>query len=185
MRIGKCSGKTDQGFTLIELLVVIGILAILGAVAIPAFSNWIPNYRLKSAARDVVSNFQRTKLEAVRRNANVIISFNPHAYDPKGAVGSYQIFVDDGSGGGTANNFVMDGTETVIVQATMPDNVSLYSAVFTGGNTAAGFNSRGLPASSRIGSVKLRNNRSRYYKITLSLAGNIALKKSNDGVTWN
>lgn len=179
------SSKTCHGFTLIELLVTIGIFTILTAVAIPAFSTWTPNFRLNAAARDLVSNFQKAKMEAVRRNANVVLSFIPQGYVPGGKVGTYQIFVDDGAGGGTAGNFVKDGGEVVILQATMPGNVSLYSAVFTGSTTAAGFNSRGLPASNKTGDVLLRNNNSRYYKVTLGPAGNIALKRSSDGTSWN
>jgi type IV fimbrial biogenesis protein FimT len=174
-----------SGFTLIELLVTIGIMVILVGIAIPAFSTWLPNFRLNAAARDLVSDFQKAKMEAVRRNANVVLSFNQHAYIPAGSVGTYQIFVDDGAGGGTEDNFVRDGGEAMLAQGTMPGNVSLYSAVFTGATTAAGFTSRGLPASNRTGDVLLRNNHARYFKVTLGLAGNIALTRSNDGVTWN
>lgn len=184
MNIERKSLKGCQGFTLLELMVTMAIFAILAAIAIPAFSSWIPNYRLNAAARALVSSFQRAKLEAAKRNVNVVISFSPHAYTPDGAVGTYQIFVDDGAGGGTAGNFVRDGGETLLFQATMPGNVSLYSAAFTGGATQVGFNSRGLPASDRIGNVDLRNNNSRYYQVSLSPIGNITLKKSSDGTTW-
>ena len=185
MKFGRQSLKKCQGFTSVELLVTIAIFAVLAAIAIPAFSAWIPNYRLNAAARDLISNFQRAKMEAVRRNTQVVLSFSPQVYVPEGGVGTYQIFVDDGTGGGTAGNFIRDGGETLLVQATMPSNASLYSAGFTGSTTAAGFNSRGLPASNRTGNVALRNNKSRYYQASLSVAGNISLKTSNDGVTWN
>jgi len=56
------------GFTLIELLVVIAMLAVLGLIAIPAFSAWMPEYRLKQAARELYSNLQRAKMGAVRAN---------------------------------------------------------------------------------------------------------------------
>jgi type IV fimbrial biogenesis protein FimT len=177
MESGTQSSKACQGFTLVELLIIIGIFTVLAAVAIPAFSSWAPNFRLNAAARDLVSNLQKVKMEAVRRNANVVLSFSPQAYVPEGKVGSYQIFVDDGAGGGNAGNFVKDGGEVVILQATMPDNVSLYSAVFTGSTTAVGFNSRGLPASNRTGDIQLKNNNSRAYRVTLGPAGNIVLTK--------
>jgi len=65
-----------SGFTLIEVLMTIVVLAILAAVAVPGFSVWLPNYRLKAAARDMVSNFQLAKLTAVKRNTNCAITFN-------------------------------------------------------------------------------------------------------------
>ena len=96
-------------------------------------------------------------------------------------MGSYQIFVDDGAGGGTAGNEAIDGTELVIATITMPNNVSLYFTNFTG-NTA-GFNSRGLP-NSGLGNVRLSNTNSRFYQISLSLAGNLRMRTSKDGITW-
>ncbi|MGD9076356.1 MAG: prepilin-type N-terminal cleavage/methylation domain-containing protein, partial [Desulfobacteraceae bacterium] len=58
--------KKESGFSLIELLVIIVIIAILAAIAIPAFSAWLPNYRLRQAARDVYSNLQRAKVNAIK-----------------------------------------------------------------------------------------------------------------------
>lgn len=185
MKIGRHYAKSHLGFTLMELMVVMAILAIMAVIAIPAFSRWIPDHRLKAAATDLFSNFQRAKMEAVKRNADVAISFSPQAYNPIGGVGSYEMFVDDGSGGGTAGNFVRDGSEPVILQANMPSNVSLYSANFTGGTTAVGFDSRGLPISGRTGDVQLRNNQSRYYQVSVSTAGNISMQTSDDGAAWN
>jgi prepilin-type N-terminal cleavage/methylation domain-containing protein len=68
--------KKESGFSLIELLVVIAIIAILAAIAIPGFSAWLPNYRLRQAARDVYSNLQRAKVGAIKTNENWCVFFD-------------------------------------------------------------------------------------------------------------
>lgn len=72
--------KGASGFTMIEVLVVIVILAILMAIAIPGFARWLPNYRLKGAARDFYSNVQLAKSLAIKDRANSVISFSGNAY---------------------------------------------------------------------------------------------------------
>jgi len=72
--------KTNSvGFTLIELLVVIGMMAALALIAIPAFSAWLPEYRLKQAARELYSNLQRAKMGAVRANESWGVWFDSGA----------------------------------------------------------------------------------------------------------
>ncbi|RLB14646.1 MAG: prepilin-type cleavage/methylation domain-containing protein, partial [Deltaproteobacteria bacterium] len=68
-----------NGFTLIEFLVTFVILGILTAIAIPGFARWLPNYRLKSAARDVYSNMQLAKMGAIKANADWAIVFDTGA----------------------------------------------------------------------------------------------------------
>ena len=66
----------DSGFTLTELMVVIAVLAILSAIAVPAFSTWMPQYRLKQAARDLYSNMQQMKMTAVKNNTSTNLVFS-------------------------------------------------------------------------------------------------------------
>ncbi len=160
--------KNSKGFTLIEVLIVIAMIGILSAIAIPNYINWLPNYRLKGAARDLYSNMQKVKLEAVKRNTDVGIAFTTVVFPALG--GSYQAFVDDGAGGGIASNAIQDGTETTLFQVAMPASCSLASASFSG-NPRTGYNSRGLPLGNRIGTAILRNNQSAQYTMTLSNAG--------------
>ncbi len=82
----------NDGFSLIELLVVLILLGIMAAIAIPGFSIWLPNYRLKSAARDIYSNMQLAKMGAIKANADWAIVF-----DTTAGAHRYLVCSDDGA----------------------------------------------------------------------------------------
>ena len=174
--------KDKKGFTLTELLMVISIIAIMLTFGLPAFLEALDNQRLKGTARDLYSMFQKARLEAIRQNSNVVIIITPAAYTPAGMVGSCQVFVDDGAGGGTADNSIRDGTEEIIAKVSMPKKVSLISSTFSGTPKSTAFNSRGLPE--KIGNVQLRNSK-RWYKITQRIAGSVKMEISKDGINWS
>lgn len=71
-----------SGFTVTELIVIIALLSLLTAVAVPNFLSWLPKYRLRSAARDLFSNLQLAKMEAIKTNRNCSIGYekNPDRY---------------------------------------------------------------------------------------------------------
>jgi type IV fimbrial biogenesis protein FimT len=170
---------------MIELLIAIGVISILTAVTLPSITTWRENVRLKSAARDLYSNFQKAKIEAVKRNAPVVISFSPASYQPEGKIGSYKMFVDDGAAGGTANDGVRQKSETLLIKKSMPQNVSLTSTSFTSPDHVAGYNANALPWESNWGNAQLQNSNSQYYRIILSSAGFVRMERSSNGSTWN
>jgi Tfp pilus assembly protein FimT len=174
--------KNSKAFTLMDLIIAIGLISILSAVAAPSFMKQLSQQKVKSAARDLCSTFQAVKLQAVQENDDIIIKFSPATYTPNGGVGGYTIFRDDGSGGGTAGNLTQDGTEPTLRTVTMPSDVSLISASFTG--SVAGYNGQGLSANALSGNVVLRSSKI-WYRVNLSAAGNITLNVSGDGTNWS
>ena len=60
--------RSESAFSFLELLTTILILSFLAGIAIPGFSAWLPDYRLKSAARDLYSTLQRAKAGAANAN---------------------------------------------------------------------------------------------------------------------
>ncbi len=56
------------GFTMVELLVTIAVAAILAAIALPAFNNFILNDRDAGQINSLVGSFNYARSEAVKRN---------------------------------------------------------------------------------------------------------------------
>ena len=55
-----------KGITLIELVVVMIIIAIGAVLLVPNIGGWLPNYRLKSATRDIVPTMRNAQMKAVQ-----------------------------------------------------------------------------------------------------------------------
>ncbi len=172
--------KDENGFTFIELIVVVSLIGIMAAIAVPSFFSLLPNMRLKAAARGLYSNMQKAKIEAVKRNTNVVVVLN--AVNCAGAPplpmpspgGSYSVFVDDGAGGGTANDQTQNGTElTISSSVTMPKDVALCNETFGG---ATGFTSQGFLIASNIGSLTISNSRNKSTTISLTMAGGVRIQ---------
>ena len=172
--------KNRNGFTLIELIVVLTVIVIMSSVGLPLLLDVIENQKLRGAARDLYSAFQEARFEAVNRNNPVVIAFLPAAFTPEGGAGSYQVFVDNGAGGGTAGNFIRDGNEQILSTVTMPETVSLVSASFSFGTLSTGFTAKGLPINNRSGMIQLRNN-AHWYNVVQSSAGRVRTEISKDG----
>lgn len=63
-----------KGFTLIELMVTLGILVIVLSVAMPAYQSIIQNNRVRAVTTDLHSALVLARSEAVKRNANVVVT---------------------------------------------------------------------------------------------------------------
>lgn len=172
--------KSIAAFTLIELLIVIAIIMVLVAVAIPNINGMLPNIRLKSAARDLVSNLQKLRMEAVKNNLPSTIVFDSsispgrYYFDSNGndvfdpgeyAIGfsGYKSGVDFGIGATGGNNWNLP-----------PDNSCTQVPSIT-------FSSRGTANS---GTVYVDNrNRDICFAVTVLTTGSINIRKFT-GTQW-
>jgi len=188
---GMRTKKRELGFTMIEVMVAMVVFVVMAAIAIPGFSTWLPNYRLKSAARDVYSNMQLAKMGAVRNNGNWAIVFDAGANrylvcsgagdgdwttvgdnDTEKTVnlGDYSSGVAYGHGNATTNATVGGGAFPADdISYTTPDNVAIFTPRGTVNN---------------LGYVYLSNNKGSSYAVaTPTIAGVIILRKWT-GTAW-
>ena len=177
--------KKDKGFSLIEMMIVIAIIMIMAAIATPAILSWLPNKRLKAAARDIYSTMQRDKVEAVQRNTCVSTTFTIVTWPSTG--GNYATFVDSGTGaGGIRCNGIQDGSETTLSTSVItPKDVSLVTANNIGGFQTVCFNEKSLVCGSQSGDIVLRNTQAAWYRIRVQAAGVIMMQTSGNGINWN
>lgn len=162
------------GFTLVELMIVVAIMGILAGIAYPLMLSWLPNMRLRGAARDVYSVMQRAKAEAIERGVDVTVGFST-------ATDAYIMFLDTGEGvGGIAGNGVLDGSEPALFRSgPLPDGVAFDPATGGDGVTFAGnalvFTSRGLPAGTGTVAVWVPAT-GRQRTVTVTIAGRVRMQ---------
>lgn len=71
--------KTNTGFQLLEIIVVLAITGALAVTTVPRFFEWSAGLRVRLAAAEVASTFQRARIEAARRRQNLGIKFHEEA----------------------------------------------------------------------------------------------------------
>jgi type IV fimbrial biogenesis protein FimT len=69
------TNRTTRGFTIIELLIGLAIFGILILAALPSYSAWLQNTKIRNAAESVQNGLQLARSEAVSRNTSVQFAF--------------------------------------------------------------------------------------------------------------
>ena len=63
-----------RGFTIMELMVVMAIVGVLASFAVPAMRDMVLSARLRTAVSDLYSTLVFARAEAIKRNANIVIT---------------------------------------------------------------------------------------------------------------
>ncbi len=73
------AGTNQKGITLVELIIVFVIIAIGAVLMAPNIGAWLPQYRLRSGARDFVSVMRAAQMKAVSTNIPYGVAFDSNA----------------------------------------------------------------------------------------------------------
>ena len=141
-------------------MMVIVIIGILAAVAIPNMGGWLGKRDLDSIARQMFSDFQRARSEAITRGRTVTIQINTGA-------GWYEIHDSAGS--------------QIVPQTNMPQGVAITNTTFPLSTTAntTGITPRGFATPGGTVTIHSDNapsaNRDR--TINLTLGGSVSINQ--------
>jgi Tfp pilus assembly protein FimT len=142
--------RNPRGITLIELVVVFVIIAIGAVLLVPNISAWLPNYRLRSATRDVASILRTAQMKAVSTNIPYGVGFEAN---------SCQLYRSSGG-------LIPEGSSVIL-----PSGVQFSNNTFpvngTLGKPFAQFNPNSTSSS---GGVSLLNIKGTQKRITLTTA---------------
>jgi prepilin-type N-terminal cleavage/methylation domain-containing protein len=139
---------SKEGFTLVELMIAIALVAILAVIAGLNLHAYALNRNLKTAARDIVTDFALYKRKAVSENETYKITFD--------IIGSCYT--------------IQKGTTTIATKrpSSFGECIELMSANFGNGRTV-NFLSRGTV--SPFGNVKLKNSRQSQATVKVNITG--------------
>jgi prepilin-type N-terminal cleavage/methylation domain-containing protein len=140
-------GRGAKGVTLIELVVVMAIVAIMALFMAPAIGEWVDNFRIRQAARDISSTLQQAKMQTISTRTPHSVTFTPSP--SPGIPGSYQL-----TPGGSATP--------------VPKGVTI-----TGGTIS--FSADGT--SPVNGTITINNTKGKQYQVSVSATGRIQMQE--------
>jgi len=151
-----------KGVTLLELIVVFIIIGIGAALLAPNIGAWLPNYRLRSAARDIVSTMRTAQMKAVSLSTEHRVSFDKAANEYLLQIKTTQ---------SAPNDWIPTWTNARAqqLQQKLPSGVTMTAVTFPeeDGKKNAEFNPN---STSSTGSMTLTNAKGKTRNITLTTA---------------
>ena len=183
--------RGDGGVTLIEIAVVMAIVGIMALFLAPALGEWLENFRIRQAAREVSTDFQFAKMKAISMGRYCTVLFN---ITVSGTHYDYIVFpdynndldlddadIDLDDDGTPESNETTDIFKRVIINAAFR-NVAIDTSKTGGGITFTSnriaFNRQGFPFNRFGGSIYLKNDKNnKGRQVIVSSSGRIKIEE--------
>ncbi|HUW38551.1 MAG TPA: GspH/FimT family pseudopilin [Rhodocyclaceae bacterium] len=132
--------RRQSGMTLIELMTGLVITGLLLLIAAPAFTTFIQNNQIRTAAESILGGLQLARAEAIKGNTLALFSLTTSIDDgcavspagPDWAVSSSDPTAACGSGAQVIRKQAADGTANAVVAATQNTVAASGQIVFNG-----------------------------------------------------
>ncbi|HEX2530449.1 MAG TPA: GspH/FimT family pseudopilin [Burkholderiaceae bacterium] len=183
--------RAQRGVSLIELMIGIAIVSMLLMMGVPAFSLWLQNLQVRTAAESVQNGLQKARTEAIRRNVNVRFVLNDANGAVAWSVGCETVTTDPdcpatlqsrlaGEGGANARIGVNTAAIPMPIPAGQFSTALAAGAGITAGVSGVTFNSLGRVANvgtaiTRIDVTNVATNDARRMVLAISAGGQIRM----------
>jgi prepilin-type N-terminal cleavage/methylation domain-containing protein len=129
----------NSGFTLVELMFTVAVLAVLLAVGIPNFRDFIRNSRISGVANDLLADVSLARSEAVKRRLAVglcssedPLDADAECVDPDdpGEFQGWIVFIDDPdplADAGTDADGLRNNSEEILRRYVIPDSITTFA----------------------------------------------------------
>jgi general secretion pathway protein H len=144
--------RGEYGVTLIELIVVMAIAAAIGLCMAPAVGEWLDNFRIRQAAREIATTLQLSKIKAITSRLEYNVVFDV-------AEETYQLMRHDPTTGWTA-----EGAEyTVHRSLDIDTNFTSHTCQFNPDGTSSN------------GTITIDNHQGATHKVVIYRTGRIKI----------
>jgi prepilin-type N-terminal cleavage/methylation domain-containing protein len=168
---------SQAGITLVEVMVVVAIIVVMAFFAGPEMLQFGPKAKLKAATQTLKSNLELARLEAVKRNTTVTVTFTTSGCNtfPLVTPSEYEITWMDGA---TKQKIPLMASSTS--SASSKDTYEFpEGTALCGSDTTIDFTSRGYASAQKT--LKLESQEKDtgdpLYEIDVSLGGAISVER--------
>lgn len=162
----------QAGLSLIEMMIAVAIIGLLAVVAIPSYSTWIQNTKVRTAAESILNGIQKARSEALSRNTPVRFSLGANSAWTVTCVTAAKC-ADKPGGLLEARSNTEGNTSTVIINS--------------GGATDVVFDNLGIKSTVVAGQIAQvdvdADNADRDLRITIGGGGNVRMCDPNASIT--
>lgn len=110
------SRAAQRGISLIEVMVAVAIIGVVMALGMPAYTTWIQNTQIRTAAESILAGLQTARNEAIRRNAPIQFKL-----DAPGTTQWRVNFKSDPDTNPLQSRFAVEGSPNATIQITPGD----------------------------------------------------------------
>jgi len=153
--------KCQAGFSMIETVTTVMIVSILLFLSYPSIADWKRTAELRSESSSMVGRLRMMKMKAIQQNCYVVMKMRENGYS---------IFIDDGSEGGKAGDWVRQENEAELIDYHFPQGTTMTNNF----NNRTRFKGR---VGNRAGTIKIMNQESDTLKVIINPSGRIRVEK--------